>query len=170
VNLEVNKQGRSDMDRSMKVMFGMMTLAICLLAFTMIGNQSQQAFAGEYVGGADRGSDEPTIVWFGVSLGSNNTNISDILYHRLWSDGRLQMRRAFRSNSGCDPVNTSCDWFDVEPPPGGDGVACGADVNNDSVVDTNDILAVIDWWSDDIVCEPTYDCLDLNNLPPAISG
>jgi len=39
------------MDRSMKVMFGMMTIAICLLAFTMMNNQSQQAFAGEYVGG-----------------------------------------------------------------------------------------------------------------------
>jgi hypothetical protein len=29
------------MDRSMKVMFGMMTVAICLLAITMMGNQIQ---------------------------------------------------------------------------------------------------------------------------------
>jgi len=32
------------------------------MAFSMIGNQSTQVYAGEYVGGADRGS-EPTIVW-----------------------------------------------------------------------------------------------------------
>ena len=38
------------MDRSMKVMFGMMTVAICLMALSMTGNQSQQAYAGEYVG------------------------------------------------------------------------------------------------------------------------
>ena len=52
------------MDRSMKVMFGMMTVAICLLAITMMNTQSQQAYAGEYVGG-DRGT-EPTIVWYGI--------------------------------------------------------------------------------------------------------
>ena len=76
------------MDRSMKVMFGMMTVAICLLAITMMGNQSQQAYAGEYVGGADRGT-EPTIVWFGVT---SDLYFGETMYHRLWSDGLLQQR------------------------------------------------------------------------------
>ena len=156
------------MDKSMKLMFGMMSLAICLLAFTMIGNQSQQAFAGEYVGGADRGSDEPTIVWFGVN---RSEAYNSQIYSRLWSDGTLQVRRVYFNPQTCGlDEESNCDWIDVPPPTGGDGVACGADVNNDSVVDTNDILAVIDWWYDDIVCEPTYDCLDLNNLPPGMSG
>jgi hypothetical protein len=155
------------MDRSMKVMFGMMTLAICLMAFSMIGNQSQQVYAGEYVGGADRGS-EPTIVWMGVSWDDSNNRT---LYHRLWSDGLLQMRYVFHDFGGCTAYDSgNCGWFDVEPPTGGDGVACSADVNSDSVVDVTDLLAVMSSWYDDVVCEPTYECIDLNNLPSGMGG
>ncbi|HIN09574.1 MAG TPA: hypothetical protein EYM64_03255, partial [Phycisphaerales bacterium] len=88
------------MDRSMKVMFGMMTIAICLMAFSMFGNQSQQAYAGEYVGGGDRGT-EPTIVSFRVtpiSIERHNTHdghnwawgnnpTGSLLLTRMWSDG-----------------------------------------------------------------------------------
>ena len=157
------------MDRSMKVMFGMMTLAICLMAFSMFGNQSQQVYAGEYVGGGDRGT-EPTIVWFGVSY----EDLWDVqVYHRLWSDGTLQMRTVYLTVQDCefDPdTSYNCGWIDVPPPAGGDGVACSADVNSDSVVDVNDVLAVMSSWFDDVVCEPTYDCLDLNNLPSGMGG
>jgi hypothetical protein len=156
------------MDRSMKVMFGMMTVAICLLAFTMMGNQSQQAYAGEYVGGGDRGTD-PTIVWFGVNWDNGNNRS---IYHRLWSDGLLQQRYVFSNFGDCTAYDSgSCGgWFDVVPPAGGDGVACGADINNDSVVDVNDIMVVIDMWGSNTVCEPTYECIDLNNLPSGMGG
>ena len=156
------------MDRSMKVMFGMMTLAICLMAFSMIGNQSQQVYAGEYAGGADRGT-EPTIVWFGVSAGDF---ISESLYHRLWSDGLLQQRYVYSPWGSCTGYDaTACGgWFDVEPPAGVDGVACGADLNNDSVVDVSDLLVVMDKWGANTVCEPTYECIDLNNLPSGVGG
>ena len=156
------------MDRSMKVMFGMMTVAICLLAFTMMGNQSQQAYAGEYVGGGDRGT-EPTIVWFGATYVTNWYD--KVLYHRLWSDGRLQVRAVFTNNvDQCEFADACGGWRDVPSPPGGDGVACGADINNDSVVDVSDMLVVLDMWGSNTVCEPTYDCLDLNNLPSGMGG
>ena len=155
------------MDRSMKVMFGMMTLAICLMAFSMIGNQSTQVYAGEYVGGADRGT-EPTIVWFGVS---NDTGQGRIIYSRLWSDGSLQYRLVRNNPNSCDNFDQDgCGWIDVSPPAGGDGVACGADLNNDSVVNIYDLMVVLDKWGSNTVCAPTYECIDLNNLPSGMGG
>ncbi|MBI69628.1 MAG: hypothetical protein CMJ38_06430 [Phycisphaerae bacterium] len=155
------------MDRSMKVMFGMMTVAICMLAFTMMGNQSQQAFAGNYVGDRDR-IDEPTIVWFGVN---RSEAYSSQIYSRLWSDGTLQVRRVYFDPQECGfDIESNCDWIDVPPPAGGDGIACGADINNDSVVDVHDIMVVLDMWDSNTVCEPTYECLDLNNLPSGMGG
>ena len=155
------------MDRSMKVMFGMMTLAICLMAFSMMGNQSQQAYAGEYVGGADRGT-EPTIVWYGVSWDEAGDRT---LYHRLWSDGLLQQRIIHTDWGSCTAFGSpSCGWIDVEPPAGGDGVACSADVNNDMEVNVTDLLTVMSSWGSNVVCEPTYECLDLNNLPSGMDG
>jgi hypothetical protein len=155
------------MDRSMKVMFGMMTVAICLMALSMTGNQSQQAYAGEYVGG-DRGT-EPTIVWFDVSMLGNYV----FVYHRLWSDGTMQLRYVRRdgNNNDCILEEEHCaGWVDVPQPTGGDGVACGADVNNDMEVNVTDLLAVMESWGSNVVCEPTYDCIDLNNLPSGMGG
>ena len=81
------------MDRSMKVMFGMMTVAICLLAITMMGNQSQQAYAGEYVGGGDRGTD-PTIVSFRVTpIHRENRWHNGSSYH----DGLFKQSNEFNS-------------------------------------------------------------------------
>ncbi len=75
--------------------------------------------------------------------------------------------------NSCGPDTSAeswCGWTDVEPPAGGDGIACSADVNSDSVVDVTDLLAVMSSWYDDVVCEPTYECLDLNNLPSGMGG
>ena len=155
------------MDRSMKVMFGMMTTAICLIALTLTGNQTPQAYAGEYIGGGDRGTD-PTIVWFGVS---NDTGQGRIIYSRLWSDGSLQYRMVRNISNSCDNVDQEgCGWINVSPPAGGDGVACGADLNNDSVVNIYDLMVVLDKWGSNTVCEPTYECIDLNNLPSGMGG
>ena len=156
------------MDRSMKVMFGMMTLAICLMAFSMFGIQSTQVFAGEYAGGADRGS-EPTIVWMGVTW---DPDYDKTYYHRLWSDGLLQQRIVHTNLDDCAAYDStqSCGWFDVQPPTGGDGVACSADVNNDMEVNVTDLLTVMSSWGSNVECEPTYECIDLNNLPSGMGG
>jgi len=124
-------------------------------------------YSSIYSGGGDRGT-EPTIVWFAVT----QPTLSETIYHRLWSDGLLQQRWVYSVWNDCTAYDAhSCGgWYDVEPPAGGDGVACGADVNNDSVVDVNDIMVVLEGWYDDVVCEPTYDCLDLNNLPSGMGG
>ena len=120
--------------------------------------------------GADRGT-EPTIVWFGVTgeLGVYGT----VIYHRLWSDGQLQIRYVTTDgwNDACILEENHCSgWVDVPQPTGGDGGACGADVNNDMEVNVTDLLAVMESWGSNVVFEPTYDCIDLNNLPSGMGG
>ena len=152
------------MDRSMKVMFGMMTVAICLLAFTMMGNQSQQAYAGEYVGGGDRGTD-PTIVSFRVTpiirsdryQGNNGSNdggyssnpTSLILLTRMWSDGAVEMNivgSETLAGTGSIENETFSGWITVTDSVA--GYACVGDVDGNRIVDPNDLMAVIWNWGE----------------------
>ena len=150
------------MDRGMKLMFGMMTAAICLMAINMFGNNTSQAYAANVV---DRG-DEPTIVWFGA-MGSQNGNTAIGSALRLWSDGRLEIRY-LGSGTGpnglysCGAVAVDCPWVEIPAPSGGDVAACSADTNGDMQIDVEDLVAVIAGWGQDITCEPTYDCLSLS--------
>ena len=150
------------MDRSMKVMFGMMTIAICLLAFTMMGNQSQQAYAGEYVGGGDRGT-EPTIVSFRVTpildenrWSGNNGNddggyssnpTSWILLTRMWSDGAVEMNIVGSetiTDIGSIESESFTGWRTVTDSVA--GYACVGDVDGNRNVDPNDLMAVLKNW------------------------
>ena len=54
------------MDRGTKLMFGAMTVAICLMAFNMVGGKSQEANASMNTGSDYRSGVEPTIVWYGT--------------------------------------------------------------------------------------------------------
>jgi hypothetical protein len=151
---QINKQRRNDMDRSMKVMFGMMTIAICLLAFTMMGNQSQQAYAGEYVGG-DRGT-EPTIVSFRVTpisaavysgnVVSNPTTY--VLLTRMWSDGAVEVNVVgketleYGNNFYASEIFTG--WRTVTDSVA--GYACGGDTDGNRSVNVHDLLAVVEQW------------------------
>ena len=140
------------MDRSMKVMFGMMTIAICLLAFTMMGKQSQQAYAGEYVGGGDRGT-EPTIVSFRVVKYTNNNDYqySDHFGYRMWSNGAVEINyfgTYFRDDWGSFDQD-----FQQKFPDGWilitdsvAGYACVGDVDGNRSVDPNDLMAVLKNW------------------------
>ena len=134
------------MDRSMKVMFGMMTVAICLMALSMTGNQSQQAYAGEYVGGADRGT-EPTIVWYGtvknVLSDFNNQHKWELV--RAWSDGVVESRSFTTDQNGCDsnPCNPA-GWRVISDP--NEGLAARSDLNDDENVNINDLLTMLDDW------------------------
>jgi hypothetical protein len=144
------------MDRSMKVMFGMMTLAICLMAFSMMGNQSQQAYAGEYVGGADRGT-EPTIVSFRVVVTDGAQHQHHIAY-RMWSDGAIEwnwlgsveMCGGGPSYGGAiinEAVGGGCEesgWHPITDSVA--GYACGGDTDGNREVNVTDLLAVIDDW------------------------
>jgi len=155
------------MDRSMKVMFGMMTIAICLLAFTMMGNQSQQAFAGEYVGGGDRGT-EPTIVSFRVTpithdvhdlensgapwaWANNPTRV--VLLWRMWSDGTVEVNvvgnETILNANGTnlsDGNENFTGWRTVTDSVA--GYACVGDVDGNRIVDPNDLMAVIWNWGE----------------------
>ena len=150
------------MDRSMKVMFGMMTVAICLLAFTMMGNQSQQAYAGEYVGGGDRGTGL-TIVSFRVvplrkgkyngSFGSDGI----VTLWRMWSDGTVEVNLVGGETIPILGLKGShyyqIDLFDdsvlqgwVTVTDSVAGYACGGDTDGDREVDVHDMLTVLEQW------------------------
>ena len=146
------------MDRSMKVMFGMMTIAICLLAFTMMNNQSQQAYAGEYMGDKDR-IDEPTIVSFRVVTTGNSDDQHQWAW-RMWSDGAIEwnwLGRVDMCGSGNqyggafinETVYSNCDgevdgWHLITDSVA--GYACGGDTDGNREVDVDDLLAVVEQW------------------------
>ena len=155
------------MDRSMKVMFGMMTVAICLLAITMMGNQSQQAYAGEYVGGGDRGTGL-TIVSFRVtpiaryhyqSSYGPAAPTSWVLLTRMWSDGTVEMNLV---GSETLPEGNILDesftgWITVTDSVA--GYACVGDTDGNRSVNVTDLVAVIDNWGE---CEQDPPV----NIPP----
>ena len=150
------------MDRSMKVMFGMMTLAICLMAFSMIGNQSTQVYAGEYVGGADRGT-EPTIVSFRVTpisrqywttwnnIPSVSNPTSWLLLTRMWSDGVVEMNLVGTETiktgdlQNADTVFTG--WVTVKDSPPVN-FACTGDTDTNGDVNITDLLALMSNWGE----------------------
>ena len=109
---------------------------------------------------------EPTVVWMGVSYeGNHNTN----MYHRLWSDGRLEARSVFPQMAnvkGCAVLQgfpCSSPWIEVPPPPGGNGFACRSDLNGDRTVDGADLSFILANWGPQQPCEPeaTYPCLTI---------
>ena len=109
---------------------------------------------------------EPTIVWFGVSSeqgGGITSPARHIVYHRLWSDGRLEMRYAGTVN-GCEIDTVNCDWTAVPAGPSGTAHACRADIDGDHEIGVNDLLSVIDQWNGEVVCAPTHACIDLGNI------
>ena len=140
------------MDRSMKVMFGMMTVAICLLAITMMGNQSQQAYAGEYVGGGDRGTGL-TIVSFRIA-----TSGTGVWGYRMWSDGAVEVNylgnaegnNCYRQDypggncqNGGDDIQG---WILITDSVA--GYACVGDTDGNRSVDITDMLAVFNNWGE----------------------
>ena len=77
------------MDKSMKLMFGAMTVAICLMAFNMVGGKSPEANASMNAGYDYRGGTEPTIVWYGTSLNSWEGNGSRSSMHGIVDSGMV---------------------------------------------------------------------------------
>jgi hypothetical protein len=146
---------------------GLALLAGSLLASTAIlrvgtGDQVAHAVMPEPAA-AQAGS---TVVWMGVLETYSNT----LEYHRLWSDGRVEVRRVQRltQGSGCDQrpwfaCPNSSDWIEVPPPPAGNGFACRSDLNGDRTVDGADLSFILANWGPQQPCEPeaTYPCLSI---------
>jgi hypothetical protein len=108
---------------------------------------------------------EPTVVWMGVSDINNGPYT---LYHRLWSDGRLEARLIlptiqFGSCESLQSFDCNFPWVEVPPPPGGNGFACRSDLNGDRTVDGSDLSFILANWGPQQPCEPeaTYPCLSI---------
>ena len=87
------------MDRGTKLMFAMMTAAVCLMVIMMISREAPRAHAEMYRGDA---GGEPTIVSFRVTPlagfdyiyygnGSPAATTSAFLLTRMWSDGSVEV-------------------------------------------------------------------------------
>ena len=133
------------MDRGTKLMFGAMTIAICLMAFNMVGGKSQEANASMNTGSDYRSGVEPTIVWYGtvqVYHEFYDTYVWEII--RAWSDGTVESRaNRMRTGDNCGSYTCS-EWRIVSDP--NDGLAALSDLNDDAVVDINDLLKIVDDW------------------------
>ncbi len=106
----------------------------------------------------------PTIVWFGVTSeqgGGVSSPARHIVYHRMWSDGKIEMRYAGTVN-GCQIDTQSCNWVVVPSEPS--NVSCRSDLNGDQQVGVEDLLIVVSEWEENAVCEPSFDCIDLGNI------
>jgi len=81
----------------------------------------------------------PTVVWMGLTSNASYNWV----YHRLWSDGRMEARSiTYGWAPNCSelvPTGCGTDWVEVTPPPSGNGFACRTDINGDRQVDGADL-------------------------------
>ena len=91
------------MDRGTKLMFGMLTAAVCLMVIMMISREAPQAHADMYR--SDTGG-EPTIVWYGSASVPDGSYLINTLY-RAWSDGTIEARKWRMASCGS--------WVDCAP-------------------------------------------------------
>ncbi|MDP7070437.1 MAG: hypothetical protein QF561_03700 [Phycisphaerales bacterium] len=125
-------------------MFGAMTVAICLMAFNMVGGKSPEANASMNAGYDYRGGTEPTIVWYGtvqVYHDYSNQHVWEIV--RAWSDGTVEARANKTVQTSCGS-STCTAWRIVSNP--NEGLAALSDLNDDAVVNVDDLLKIVDDW------------------------
>ena len=108
---------------------------------------------------------EPTIVWMGVTA---STVGRGTFYHRMWSDGRLEVR-SVQVLDNCD-ITLGCysNWVEVPVPTSGNGFACRADLDGNRIIDGADLGMVLANWGPQTPCAPeaTYPCLTLDQPLP----
>jgi hypothetical protein len=152
---------------------GLALLAGSLLASTVIlrlGTGDQVAHA--VVPAPVAVQAEPTVVWMGVTNPSGS--LLNFRYHRLWSDGRQELRIVSFSGAAAEapcpwtdyvPQSKCFDsgWFEISPPPSGNGFACRSDLNGDRTVDGADLSFILANWGPQQPCEPeaTYPCMTI---------
>ena len=157
---------------SKNAMAGAITLCgvgLCTIGGGLMMQSGSAAHAGSMplaaIAAATHTQAGPTIVWMGVT---SDSGFGFTIYHRMWSDGRLETRlviRSFNFDCGSSDLCTS-DWVEVPPPAGGNGFACRSDINGDRLVDGADLAFVLNSWGQQGGCEPdaTYPCLNLGDL------
>jgi hypothetical protein len=127
---------------------GLVGVGIILHALPKLGVGPATATAASVAPSTIAGGTTPTIVWYGVVHGLNNTNGHPLLF-RAWSDGTVEMSRvevSYPGSSACDPTFPPCasTWFVISSPT--DGLAATADTNVDQVVDGADLANVLAAW------------------------
>ena len=120
-----------------------------------MNNQSQQAYAGGYVGGGDRGTGL-TMVSFRVTPISRYLNDSGyvvnptswILLTRMWSDGTVEMNLVGDETIPVGDIQGEyfTGWVTVTDSVA--GYACVGDTDGNRSVDITDMLAVLDNWGE----------------------
>jgi hypothetical protein len=150
---------------------GLCVLGLCLASYPIIDRVMPRAEAGAthvaavVAAATAQVPPEPTIVWYGVTAINIGNSQQNIFYHRLWSDGKTEVRFA-ASYSSCSafPTGTGCSWVEVPPPPSGNGLACRADLDGNRIIDGADLAMVLANWGPQSPCAPeaTYPCLALN--------
>ena len=99
------------------------------------------------------GLTEPYIVEYEVSPSGN---LGEYVYaSRVWSDGTIEVRRWRWDWQSCNNNTNpeSCtDWRIL--PGSSDGYACRSDIDGDRQVDFDDLLMVINDWSQPAICNP----------------
>ena len=97
-------------NNTMAVAVGIVGIGLLSIGFqTDVGTSVAQA---TNLVTSERGLD-PNIVWFGVTSeqgGGISAPDRHIVYHRMWSDGKIEMRYAGTVN-GCQIITEYCDWF-----------------------------------------------------------
>lgn len=155
---------------------------LCMIGGAMLLQQTPHAnatasvpsFASTAIVAAATTQTTPTVIWMGVSTTYteatfyNPYGLTVTFYHRLWSDGRQEVRKVLMVFQPCGQLNFDCspttDWLDVPPPPSGNGLACRTDINGDRRIDGADLGLMLGDWGSSGSCEPepTYPCLDLS--------
>ena len=134
------------MDRGTKLMFGAMTVAICLMAFNMVGGKSPEANASMNAGYDYRGGTEPTIVWYDSFHRHRDTNgpgwTQQVLL-RAWSDGTVEAKN-INGDLSCNFSPSDCGWQVISDP--NEGLAALSDLDDDGMVGTDDLLRIIKDW------------------------
>ena len=145
------------MDRGTKLMFGMLTAAVCLMVIMMISREAPQAHAEMYQG--DRG-EELTIVSFRVTpimeewtatgtannCGNSCSNglwgaaaapTRKVMLTRMWSDGTVEINIVDESewSDGFTGWKLVTDSFA--------GFRCAGDTDGNREVNVNDVLTVL---------------------------
>jgi hypothetical protein len=127
---------------------GLCVLGLCLASYPIIDRVMPRAEAGAthvaavVAAATAQVPPEPTIVWYGMGIGSPY----DALVTRAWSDGRMEgLKVGVRYNS-CDTptVFPECSWQVISDPNSGYNAA--ADINFDSKVDGADLSQVLSDW------------------------
>ena len=136
---------------------GLLALGLGIAVFPLVSRLSAPAeaavstSAAMAISAAATSQAGPTVVWRGVTQQNQHT-----FYHRLWSDGKLEVKAVARpfppGANSCNFGQFSCAsvWITVPGTNNFDGdsgfAACTGDVNGDAAIDGTDLALVLSNW------------------------